>query len=370
MLGAHSPRHADRPFLIYLGILVVFGLACLMSASGPLGVAKFNDGYFFIKRQVLFGLLPGLVLFVAAAKIDYHLWQKFSWIIYVFALVLLGLVFVPGLGITINNSQSWLGIGSISFQPAECAKLALILILAHVLSMKSYNWDKWQESILPILATIAPVLLLVLAQPDVGTLSIMAMIVLAMLYIAQVPAKYLLAMVLAGVIGLVALVWMAPYRAQRLTTFLHPELDPKGVGYQMNQAFLAVGSGGFWGLGFGHSRQKFQYLPEVNADSIFAVIAEEVGFIWSAGLVFLILLMTWRGFKIAKGAPEPFGGLLVAGIMIWFAWQSFLNIGAMVGALPLTGVPLPFVSHGGTALAMALAGAGIVTNVSKHSSIS
>lgn len=368
MLGTEN-RRADRVFLIYLGIMILFGLACLMSASGPLGVSKFSDAYFYVKKQVLYGLIPGAVLFLAFAKIDFHWWQKWSWVLYAAALVLLGLVFVPNVGIAINHSRSWVGIGSFSFQPAECAKLVLIIMLAHVLTSKQYDWDDWQSSILPVLGVIAPAFLLVLAQPDVGTLSIMAMSVFAMLYVAGVPSKYLTFLVLAGVVSLVGLVVAAPYRAQRFTTFLHPELDPQGVGYQMNQAFLAVGSGGFWGLGFGHSRQKFQYLPEVNADSIFAVIAEEVGFIWSAGLIVLILLITFRGLKIAKGSPDAFGGLLASGIMIWFAWQSFLNIGAMVGALPLTGVPLPFVSHGGTALMMELAAFGLITNISKFSKL-
>lgn len=369
MQGITPPRHADRLFLVYLSILVVFGLACLMSASGPLGIAKFNDGFFFIKRQVIYGLIPGLILFVALAKIDYHRWQTYSWVLYVGSLALLALIFVPSLGEVINHSRSWLRVGMFSFQPAEVAKLALIIILAHVLTSRQYDWESWQVSLLPVLSTAAPALFLVLAQPDVGTLSIMAMIVLAMLYVGHVPFKYLSVLMLIGVLGLVGLVFAAPYRAERLTTFLHPELDPQGVGYQINQGFLAVGSGGFWGLGFGHSRQKFQYLPEVNADSIFAVIAEEMGFVWSAGLILLILLLTWRGFKIAAAAPEAFGGLLVSGIMVWFAWQSFLNIGAMVGALPLTGVPLPFVSHGGTAFMMSLAAAGLVTNVSKFSKL-
>ena len=172
---------------------------------------------------------------------------------------------------------------------------------------------------------------------------------------------------LIGAVVMAGMIFAAPYRLQRLSTFLHPELDPQGVGYHINQAFLAVGSGGVWGLGLGHSRQKFQYLPEVSADSIFAVIAEETGFVFSAGLVILILLIGWRGLKIAKKAPDEFSTLLVAGVMVWFVWQSFLNIGAMVGVLPLTGVPLPFVSHGGSAMLVALLAVGMVASVSKHS---
>jgi cell division protein FtsW len=174
---------------------------------------------------------------------------------------------------------------------------------------------------------------------------------------------------MVGIICFMGLVFAAPYRMNRLTTFLHPELDPQGVGYQINQAYLAVGSGGFWGLGFGHSRQKFQYLPEVNADSIYAVIAEEMGFIISTLVVLLILLIGCRGLKIAQGSTDEYGQFLVTGIMVWFMWQSFLNIGAMVGALPLTGVPLPLISHGGSAYMSVLAALGIVVNVSKHAYI-
>lgn len=363
-------RQADRFFLICLGLLVVFGLASLMSASSALGFSKFNDAYFYIKRQVLFGLLPGLMLFLFFAKVDYHRWQKWGLALYAASLILLVLVFIPGIGISLNGSHSWISFGQFSMQPAEVAKLSVVLALGGMLTRKRYDWNDWQSSIVPVLGVIAPALALVLLQPDIGTLSILVMVVFAMLFIARVPGKYLALMGLAGVIAFVGLIMAAPYRAQRLTTFLHPELDPKGVGYQMNQAFLAIGSGGVWGLGFGHSRQKFQYLPEVNADSIFAVIAEENGFIISLAFIVLLVCLVMRGLKIAKGAPEEYGGLLVAGIVVWLGWQSFLNVGAMVGALPLTGVPLPFVSHGGSALMMALAGAGVITNVSTFSKVS
>ena len=187
-----------------------------------------------------------------------------------------------------------------------------------------------------------------------------------MLFIARVPKMYLFVLGTLGAVVLVAMIFAAPYRMQRLTVFLHPELDPQGVGYHINQAFLAVGSGGFWGLGLGNSLQKYQYLPEVSADSVYAVMAEELGFLFSAGLIILILAVVWRGLKIAKNTEDDFGKLLVVGIITWLAWQSFLNIGAMVGIMPLTGVPLPFVSHGGSALMTTLAAAGIVANVSKN----
>ncbi len=363
--GNTAAAKADRVFLFYIILIVLFGLAALMSASTPAGFSKFNDAYFFVKRQIIFGLIPGLILFLITAKVDYHNWRKLSWALYGMSLILLGLVFMPQIGVTANYSRSWLSFGGVNFQPSEFAKLAAVVMLAHLLTLKKYNWSDWQTSLLPILAILAPSLILILLQPDVGTLSILVVTIFIMLYLVKVPGRYLFFLSLLGIIASIILVLAAPYRAKRLTTFLYPELDPKGVGYQVNQAFLAVGSGGFWGLGFGHSRQKFQYLPEVSADSIYAIIAEENGFLVSTGLVVLILLIAWRGFKIAKSAPDEFGCLLVNGIMIWLVWQSFLNIGAMVGALPLTGVPLPFVSHGGSALSAALAAVGIVANVSK-----
>lgn len=190
-----------------------------------------------------------------------------------------------------------------------------------------------------------------------------------MLFLGRATYSHLVLLALAGIILFLIMIWAAPYRAARFTTFLHPELDPLGQGYHINQAFLAIGSGGFFGLGLGHSQQKFAYLPEVHADSIYAVMAEELGFFVTVAFLFLLMYMALRGFSIAKNAPDDFGKLLVSGIIAWFMIQSFLNIGAMVGLLPLTGVPLPFVSHGGTALMVALAAVGIVLNVSKQTNI-
>lgn len=362
-----SARQADRTFLVMLAILLGVGLLALMSASNPLGYARFGDPYFFVKRQLLFGVIPGLVVFFIVARIPYRTWGVLSWWIYALALLLLASVFIPGVGVVINSARSWVNLGPFHLQPAEFAKLAAVIMLAYLLSSRENDWSDWRNELLPILTITLPVLLLVVAQPDVGTLSIIVMALFGMLYLAGVPRRYLAVVGGVGLVVFIALVLVAPYRAKRLTTFLHPELDPQGVGYQMNQAFLAVGSGGFWGLGFGHSRQKFQYLPEVHADSIFAVIAEESGFLLSVPFIALILCIGWRGLKIARSAPDTFGYLLAGGCMIWFLWQSFLNIGAMVGALPLTGVPLPFVSHGGSALVAMFIAMGIVANVSRES---
>ena len=241
------------------------------------------------------------------------------------------------------------------------------MVLANLLSNHKYDWSRWQTGLLPVLAIVSPIVLLIAVQPDVGTLFIVAGEIFGMLVIANVPKIQLLVLAMVGIAALTVLIFAAPYRAKRMAIFLNPELDSKGYGYQLSQSFMAVGSGGLTGYGFWQSRQKYQYLPEASADTIFAIFAEENGFIGAVLLVSLILVLVWRGLKISKASSDYFGSLLVSGIMIWFGWQSCMNIGATVGAMPLTGVPLPFVSHGGSALAMALFASGMVLAVSKLS---
>jgi cell division protein FtsW len=360
-----ASKSADRLFLSLFATLLIFGLVMLTSASSPIGYSKFGDIYHFIKKQILLGLLPGFFIFLILGHFNYRLLKKISWPFYLFALVILILVFIPGIGLIFNGSHSWVKLFGLRFQPSEFAKLAVIIILAKLLS-ESKDLSDWKNNLVPIFAVLLPTVLLVAVQPDVGTLAILVVIIFAMLYLAGTPKVYLTILWLVGAVCFVALLLIIPKRVERITTFLHPELDPKGVGYQINQSFLAVGSGGIWGLGLGHSRQKFQYLPQVQADSIFAIIAEEMGLVVAGALVLLIAFLGLRGFKIAKGAPDQFGHLLCAGIMVWFVWQSFLNISTTIGLLPLTGVPLPFISHGGSAMLVGLAAFGIVANISKY----
>jgi len=354
-------------FIFYIGLLLVLGLIILTSASSVVGLQRFNDSYFFIKKQFFFGIIPGIIAFYIFAKLDYHVLKKFYLHIFVVACVLLLLVFFPGIGSNLNTgAKSWLVFGGYSFQPAEFAKLALIIFMAAYLSILGKKLDDFKHGFLISLGISSIPFVLIVAQPDTGTLSILFAILFLMLFFAGAKYSHIGALAGTGIVLFAVMILIAPYRAERFMTFLHPELDPLGQGYHINQSFLAIGSGGVFGLGLGHSRQKFQYLPEVHADSIFAIYAEEMGFISSVGLIVLLLLIAFRGFMIAKHAPDDFGRLLSAGIISWLVVQSFLNIGAMVGLLPLTGVPLPFVSHGGTALLISLAAVGIVTNVSKQ----
>jgi len=358
---------ADYLLLSYFIVLLVFGLIMLTSASAAVAHEQFNDNYFFIKKQLLLGVLPGLVLFLFFSKFNYLKLKKFSLLFFGFSCFLLLLVFVPGIGSTVGTgSKSWLIIFGHSFQPAEFAKLGLIVYLSAILSNLGKEILDFKNGFLRVLEIGLIPIVLILLQPDVGTVLVMFAILLGMIFIAGAKFSHISGLVTLGLVGLILLVLVAPYRAERFTTFLHPELDPQGKGYQINQAFLAIGSGGFFGKGLGHSLQKFQYLPEVTADSIYAVIAEEMGFIFALGLVILYVLICSRGTMLAKNAPDQYSRLVVSGIIIWFGVQSFLNIGAMVGVLPLTGLPLPFVSHGGTALAIAMGAVGVLVNVSKQ----
>lgn len=360
-------KKADYLLLTYFGILIVFGLMMLTSASSPVGQERFGDAYYFIKSQLIKGILPGIIFFIFFSKWDYHKLKKWVWLFFIIMIVSLVLVFIPYIGSTLGtNAHSWISLPWFTFQPAEFAKLGLIIFMSYILVERKEKLEDFKEGFLFVLGWSCLPLILVLLQPDLGTLSILFVIMFGMLYMADIKWQYLLGLVGVGLAGFVAMVAVAPYRVNRLMTFLHPELDPQGVGYHINQAFLAIGSGGWLGRGIGGSLQKFQYLPEVAADSIYAVIAEELGFIFAFGLIVLLFLIASRGLRLSKKAPDQFGRLLSAGIIIWFIFQSFVNIGAMVGLLPLTGVPLPFVSHGGTSLAIAMAAVGILINISKQ----
>jgi cell division protein FtsW len=361
--AAHKP---DYPFIIAIFLLTVFGVVALSSATAPFAIARFGDAYFYVKRQFLFGVLPGLVLFFFFLHFDYRKLKKFRWWFLAASVLFLILVFIPGLGESFGRTKSWVRIMNFSFQPAEIVKLLFIFFLASWLDNIGEHIKDFRRGLLPFIVFFGFISLLLIMQPDIGTLLIFFVIAFTMVYLAGARVAHLLFLGGIGILGLVGLALMAPYRAARFMTFLHPELDPQGVGYHINQAFLAIGSGGFWGLGFGHSRQKFQYLPEVASDSIFAVLAEELGFIFAFAFIVLLLWIFWRGLKIARRAPDVFSALLVQGIIVWFIFQSFVNVAAMTGLLPLAGVPLPFISHGGTALTMSLAAAGLVAAVSRR----
>lgn len=353
--------------IFILFILVTFGLVMISSASVVSSRTEFGDSYYYLKRQIVLGLIPGLVGFFLMQKIHYNTLRKWSFVFLISNLVLLLLVFIPAISSEYNGARSWIEIGSISFQPSEIVKLTFILYLASWFSTHQNEIKDFHQVFLPFAMMLGVLSFLLLLQPDVGTLGLILIPGIIMYFLAGGSLKYIFLVLMAAIGGLLALIKIAPYRMERLLVFLDPKIDPLGIGYQINQALLAVGSGGVFGLGLGHSRQKFNYLPEVQGDSIFAIIAEELGLIGALFLIGMILWFMVECLKIARNAPNKFSQFVVYGITSWIMMQSLINIGANLSLLPLTGIPLPFISQGGTALAIELTAMGIVVNMSRDS---
>ncbi|PIR67023.1 MAG: stage V sporulation protein E [Parcubacteria group bacterium CG10_big_fil_rev_8_21_14_0_10_36_14] len=360
----------NKPDYFFIGLVstfLVFGLLMLASASAPTGLIKFGDSYYYLKRQLLHGLLPGIFLFLLFFRLDYRQLKKYSDLFLVGSIILLLLVFIPGLRAEFGTARSWVNFfGLFSFQPSEITKLGLIIFLSAWLEYRiKIKHLPERQTFIKFLIILSIFSGLVLLQPDMGTMSIIIFIGLLLYFSAGAPWYYLVSLGGILAVGFFALIKIAPYRMARFTIFLNPSIDTQGIGYHITQALLAIGSGGFLGVGFMHSRQKFQYLPEVWADSIFAVVGEELGFIVSLLFIIGLVLFFLRGMKIVSGAPDYFGKFLAIGICGWIVFQSFINIAAMLSLMPLTGLPLPFVSYGGTSLMTVLAGCGILANISK-----
>ncbi|MDO8581296.1 MAG: putative peptidoglycan glycosyltransferase FtsW [bacterium] len=348
----------DAFLLVIAGIVILFGLVALTSASGIVAFNKFGDSFFYVRRQLLFGLFPGMILFSVGLFIPYTFWRRIAFPFFVAALVLLVLVLIPGIGASYGRARSWFSFAGFSLQPAEIAKIAVLFCLALFLERRN--------RFLAFAIVLGPTLFLIMLQPDVGTLALLAAVGVVVYFVSGAPWWHLLLLFLSGGGALAGLIAMAPYRLARVMTFLHPLSDPSDTGYQLMQSLVAIGSGGWFGVGLGASRQKLQYLPEVAADSIFSIISEELGFIIVAAFILALLLFSYRGFYIARRAPDQFSRLFTVGVFTWFLAQAFLNIGSMIGILPLTGLPLPFVSYGGTALTVSLFALGVVANISRY----
>ena len=358
----------DYILLSIVSAIILFGLIMLLSASSPNGYAQFGDSYYYIKHQLIFGLIPGIAGLLIFSKIPYQFWKKNAWNLLLISIGLLVLVFIPGISAGIGTAHSWISVvGFFSVQPSEIVKLTFLFYLAAWLAGRDDRSVRdVQSGFIPFVVVLGVIALLILMQPDLGTMSIIAAISLIVYFVAGAPIAYIGGLIASGFAMLMFLVTIAPYRAARLTVFLHPELDPLGIGYHINQALLALGSGGWFGLGYGHSRQKFQYLPEVAGDSVFAIIGEEMGFVVAVFIIGLFIAFMWRMLEIAKHAPDKFSKYVVVGICAWIVIQAFENIGSMASILPITGVPLPFVSYGGTSLAITMCAIGVVLNISKH----
>ena len=366
-MNSPSSSGADVGLLMTVLAITIFGLIMVGSASSVLAEQVSDDPFYFLKHQLTYGATVGLGAFVLGFFVPYRKWRALALPALLAALVLLVLVFIPGLQVSSGGASRWIGIGPVTIQPSEIAKLAIILYLAALFERKEEEIHDFKKSVMPFLIITGIMAFLIILQPDLGTLLSLSAISFVMVYTAGFRLHHLAA-IGGGALAFFALMaTTASYRLERVLTYLHPELDPQGIGYQINQALLAVGTGGLWGLGFGRSRQKYHYLPEPASDSIFAIIAEELGFIRILLVIAAFAFIGYRGFKIAYAAPDTFGRLLATGITSWIVIQAFINIGAILAITPLTGIPLPFISYGGSALATVLFASGILLNISKYS---
>lgn len=359
-------RPPDLLLLLAILALVAFGVLMVASASSVLGIDLRGDPYAFARRQFFFGVIPGLVVLVIMTAIPYRHLKKVVVPLLGAVILLLLLVFVPGLSVYSGGAARWVRLGPLSVQPAEFAKLALILYVGALLAGRQVRGGRVRETLVPFLFVVGTIATLLVAQPDIGTLVVVTGAAILTYAAAGAPLTHLLGILIAAAAALFAVIRAAPYRVARFITFLRPETDPQGIGYQVQQALLAIGSGGLWGMGLGRSRQKFRYLPEPAGDAIFSIAAEELGFVRMVIILALYLFIILRGYRIARAAPDPFGRLVAAGITSWFLVQCVVHVGANMAILPLTGIPLPFVSFGGSALVAALAGAGILLNISRY----
>ncbi|MDD2785643.1 MAG: putative lipid II flippase FtsW [Patescibacteria group bacterium] len=360
----------DKKFLGLLIAILAFGLLMLLSASGPLGYQQFHDSSYFFKHQLLNGVLPGVILFAFFAWFDYKKLEKFAPTALIGSIVLLLLVYMPGIGQHFGGSGRWISLGFVTFQPSEFVKVGFLIYVAAWLAKRyEYEAKTLEGGLFPFLLSLSIIILLLVMQPNTGSMAVIVGASLATYFIAGAPLTWFAA-IGASAVGFVALlVKLTPYRTQRFMTFLHPELDPQGVGYHINQAYLAIGSGGLFGLGYGHSRQKYLYLPEVAGDSIFAVIAEEMGMFVAVLFLIAMGVFVHRIFVIAKRCTDPFGRFLAVGIGAWIGIQTFFNVASMIGLMPITGVTLPFVSYGSSAFVALSIACGIVASISKGNNL-
>jgi len=358
----HNP---DPVILAVIFLIVIFGLAMLSSASSAVAYAQHQSSYYYFNRQ-LFGLMMGVGLFFFLSRFDYHNFKKMALAMLVISLALLLVVFIPSIGAGWGTAKSWINVFGFSLQPSEIVKLSFLLYLAAWVEKRGKELADLHHGTMPLIVLLGVISLLMMLQPDTGTLFIMLVISLAVFFIGGGNLKHILTIGIAGALVLFVIVKIAPYQMDRFHCYFDPDFSPDDTCYQINQSLIAAGSGGFFGRGFGASRQKFRYLPEVQGDAIFPVIAEEMGFLLSAALVALYAFLFYRGYLVSKSAPDMYGRLVAIGIVTWFCSQAFINIAGMINFMPMTGVPLPFISYGGSAMMAALAAAGILVNISKQ----
>lgn len=362
---ARPRRNADPVIIFCTMALVVFGLVMLASASSNLGASQFNDSYYYLKHQVYYGLSLGLIGFFLAGKVYYGLYRRMAVPLLLAAIGVLLLLFTP-LAIQSGGAERWLRFGSITFQPSEVLKIPFIIYLAAWLGGGSERQRHLWRGFIPFLFFLGIILFLLLKQPATSAAALLLATALVVYFVSGARLTYILSALAAAAIVLALVVYLTPYRWERVKAFLNPESNLQTSGYHANQTKMAIGSGGWTGVGYGQSKSKIYFLPEPIGDSIFAVIAEELGFVGSGAVIGALFLLIMRMLVLAMKTRDRFAHLLLIGFAALITFQSFINIAAVAGLMPLTGMPLPFISYGGTALAVFMTMMGITVNVSKH----
>lgn len=352
-------REIDYLLLLIVFLLSLFGLLMIFEASAVLAHQEFGDKYYFVKEQGKW-LGVGAVALSVLSILDYHVLYPFAVPLLISTILSLGLVFIPGIGVKVKGASRWVNLGFFSFQPAELVKLTLAIYLS------AWFASREKGRLLAFLLLVGIVLLLVVSEPDLGTTAVIGGEALIMYFVSGSPIFHFAVLLPAGVASLLGLSVISPYRFKRLITFFSPHTDPLGASYHIRQILLALGSGGLIGIGLGKSRQKYFFLPEATTDSILAIVGEEFGFIGTVFIILLFAFVIYRGYLIAKRAPDRFGRFLAMGIISYFAIQTIVNLSAMAALLPLTGVPLPLLSYGGSSLVITLSGIGILLNISRQ----
>lgn len=347
----------DKQFFYLVLGLVTIGLIFVADISAPQALNYFNDKFYFLKSQSIAAVV-GIVLMYILSFINYNFYKKVANPFFIFSLVLLVLVFIPGLSYSALGARRWISIADFNFQPSEVIKLSLAIFIAKIADSKRKTIIYY----IPLILVAG----LIMLQPDLGTTLVISIMALSQILVSGIPFLHFLISLLSGFFGLIVLILVSPYRRDRVMTFFENTVDPLGKGYHIRQILLALGSGGLFGLGIGQSRQKYLFLPEASTDSIFAAISEEIGFMGSFLLILVFAVFIFKAFKIASLAPDQFSRILAIGITTWIGGQILLNIAAMTALTPLTGIPLPFFSYGGTSLVMILIGCGILLNISRY----
>lgn len=358
------------PFLllsIVVALLCLIGLMMVLSSSEVRSYAAFHDSWRYFKKQMIW-LVAGSGLAIICSRVPYQWWRKMSLPLMGGSALMLLAVLVPGVGVSAGGAQRWLGVGSLVIQPSEIAKFAVIIYCADILARRAEKINDWKLTLRPVLGGIGLIAVLVIMQPDMGTMMMIAGIGTALLFVAGVSWPVMLALATSGVLGALFLGLVEGYRRARFVAFIDPWKDPAKVGYQNVQSLVGLGTGRIWGVGLGASRAKWGFLPNAFTDFIYAIIGEEFGFVGAALVLSLFVVFAFVGVKIARRAPDRFGMLVATGITAWIVGQAFLNIGAVMGVLPITGVPLPFVSFGGSSLVILLACTGVLLNIASQGS--